>query len=117
MVASIRKYDIVEADLGQNIGAEQCGKRPVLIVQNNLGNKYSPTTLIIPFSKVTKKENQSTHTIIKKSDETGLKLDSTLLAEQIRVISNQRIIRKIGSIKKEEEKREITRIIMASFGE
>ena len=61
--------------------------------------------------------NQPTHTLIKKSAETGLKVDSILLGEQMRVISNQRIKKKIGTVTDELERREIRRVYNANFGE
>ena len=90
----IRRYDIVQADLGQVVGSEQGGIRPVLIIQNDIGNIHSCTTIVIPLSSRLKSLNQPTHTLIRKSIDTGLKTDSVLLGEQIRVISNQRIIMK-----------------------
>ena len=113
----IRRYDIVQADLGKTVGSEQGGVRPVLIVQNNIGNIYSTTTIVIPFSTRLKSLNQPTHTLIKRSMDTGLKADSILLGEQMRVISSQRIICKIGTVTDEEERKEIRRVYQANFGE
>lgn len=113
----IKRYDIVQADLGEVVGSEQGGRRPVLIVQNNQGNICSTCTIVIPLSTKLKSLNQPTHTLIKKSVDTGLKKDSVLLGEQIRVISNQRIIKKIGTVTNEEEKKEIRRVYEANFGE
>ena len=113
----IRRYDIVQADLGKSVGSEQAGIRPVLIVQNDQGNKFSNTTIIIPLTSKLKSLNQPTHTLIKKSVDTGLKTDSVLLGEQMRVISSQRIIKKIGTVTDEFEKKEIRRVYNANFGE
>ncbi len=114
----LRKYDIIEADLFGTIGSEQGGIRPALIVQNDIGNLHSPTTIVMPFStKIFKNPNQPTHTLIKKSADTGLKMDSVLLGEQMRVISNKRIKRKIGTVTNENEKKEIRRVYNANFGE
>lgn len=114
----LRKYDIIEADLFGTIGSEQGGIRPALIVQNDIGNLHSPTTIVMPFStKIFKNPNQPTHTLIKKSADTGLKMDSVLLGEQLRVISNKRIKRKIGTVTNENEKKEIRRVYNANFGE
>ena len=113
----IRRYDIVQADLGQVVGSEQGGIRPVLIIQNDIGNIHSCTTIVIPLSSRLKSLNQPTHTLIKKSADTGLKTDSILLGEQIRVISNQRIIKKIGTVTDNNERREIRRVYEANFGE
>lgn len=114
----IKRYDIVQADLSGSIGSEQGGIRPVLIVQNDIGNSCSLTTIVMPFSTRTyKNPNQPTHTLIKKSADTGLKADSMLLGEQMRVISNKRILRKIGTVTDENEKKEIRRVYNANFGE
>lgn len=114
----IRRYDIVQADLSGAVGSEQGGVRPVLIIQNDIGNLHSPTTIVMPFSsKVFKSPKQSTHTLIKKSADTGLKADSILLGEQMRVISSQRIKKKIGHVTDEAERKEIRRVYEANFGE
>ena len=113
----IRRYDIVQADLGQVVGSEQGGIRPVLIIQNNTGNIFSSCTIIMPLSSKLKSLNQPTHTLIRKSVDTGLKTDSVLLGEQMRVISSQRIIKKIGTVTDENEKKEIRRVYAANFGE
>lgn len=114
----VRRYDIVQADLSGTIGSEQGGIRPVLIIQNDIGNLHSPTTIVMPFStKTFKNPNQPTHTLIKKSADTGLKKDSILLGEQMRVISAKRIIKKIGCVIDEEERKEIRRVYEANFGE
>ena len=113
----IRRYDIVQADLGKSVGSEQAGIRPVLIVQNDQGNKFSNTTIIIPLTSKLKSLNQPPHTLIRKSIDTGLRTDSVLLGEQMRVISNQRIIKKIGSVTNKNEQSEIRRVYEANFGE
>ena len=113
----IRRYDIVQADLGQVVGSEQGGIRPVLIVQNDTGNIFSSCTIIMPLSSKLKSLNQPTHTLIKRSIDTGLKTDSVLLGEQMRVISNQRIIKKIGTVTDKLEQMEIRRVYQANFGE
>ena len=113
----IRRYDIVQADLGQVVGSEQGGIRPVLIIQNDTGNIHSCTTIVIPLSSRLKSLNQPTHTLIRKSIDTGLRTDSVLLGEQMRVISNQRIIKKIGSVTDKNEQIEIRRVYEANFGE
>lgn len=114
----IKRYDIVQADLSGAVGSEQGGIRPVLIVQNNVGNLFAETTIVMPFStKIYKNPNQPTHTLIKKSADTGLKMDSMLLGEQMRVISNKRIKKKIGSVTDKKEIDEIRRVYNANFGE
>lgn len=113
----IRRYDIVQANLGEVVGSEQGGIRPVLVIQNDTGNICSTTTIVIPMTSKLKSLNQSTHTLIKKSVDTGLKTDSVLLGEQIRVISSQRIIKKIGTVTDKNEIKEIKRVYQANFGE
>lgn len=114
----VKRYDIVQADLSGSIGSEQGGIRPVLIIQNDIGNLHSTTTIVMPFStKTFKNPNQPTHTLIKKSADTGLLKDSILLGEQMRVISSQRIKKKIGTVTDEFERNEIRRVYNANFGE
>lgn len=113
----IRRYDIVKADLSGAVGSEQGGVRPVLIVQNDVGNIHSCTTIVIPLTSKIKNLNQPTHTLIRSNAFTGLREDSMVLGEQMRVISNQRIINKIGTVIDENERNEIRRVYQANFGE
>lgn len=95
---SFKKGDIVFVDLGTGKSSEQSGVRPCVIIQNDIGNKYSPTTIIAPIStqiKYNKNGNlQPTHFIIENYQEAGLKSRSMILFEQIRVISKKRILDK-----------------------
>lgn len=114
----VKRYDIVQADLSGTVGSEQGGVRPVLIIQNDIGNLHSSTTIVMPFStKIFKNPNQPTHTLIRSSADTGLKSDSILLGEQMRVISSERIKKKIGCVTNEKERKEIRRVYEANFGE
>lgn len=113
----IRRYDIVKADLSGAVGSEQGGIRPVLIIQNDVGNIHSCTTIVIPLTSKIKNLNQPTHTLIRSNAFTGLKEDSMVLGEQMRVISSQRIISKIGTVVDENERMEIRRVYQANFGE
>ena len=82
MGIQIRRGDVFYADLNPAIGSEQGGIRPVLVIQNNLGNQFSPTVLIAPItSKVSKKANLPTHC---KIESDFLEFDSMVLLEQIR---------------------------------
>ena len=91
-----KRGDIFLASLGNVIGSEQKGTRPVLIVQNDIGNKYSPTVIIVPItSKV--KSSLPTHIPI-KTIHSGLEKDSVILVEQIRTIVKSRLKYKIGSL-------------------
>lgn len=92
----IQKGDIYYAMLDPVIGSEQKGKRPVVVVQNNIANKHSPTVIIAPITTILKKLYLPTHIVIDKND--FLKKDSTILVEQIRVIDKSRIIHFLGKL-------------------
>lgn len=90
MELKISKGDVFYAELDGAIGSEQKGNRPVIIVQNDIGNKYSPTTIIVPLTKkINNKTRIPTHLNLKSSN--YIKYDSTILAEQIRTIDKSRI--------------------------
>ena len=91
--------ELYYADLGQGIGSEQEGRRPVVIVQNNVGNKHSPTVIIAPVSsKMGAKAKQPTHYYINNVG--GIELPSIILCEQLRTIDKQRLKEYIGSLDK-----------------
>lgn len=118
MQKNYKKFDVVMVNFGTNmIGSEQGYTRPALIIQNDQGNSFSSCTIVIPFTHIIKGLHIPTHTLIKKTEENGLKTDSMLLGEQIRVISEKRIIGKIGNISDIKSINEIRRIYNANFGE
>ena len=89
--------DMYFADLGRGIGSEQEGYRPVLILQNNTGNKYSPTVIVAAISsKVDAKAKLPTHYLLKA--ENGLELPSLVLLEQLRTIDKKRLGAYIGRL-------------------
>lgn len=93
----INRCDIFLANLEPTKGSERGGIRPVLIIQNDTSNKYSPVTIIAAItSKVFDKEF-STNIFISKND-SNLDKDSTIMLNQIRTIDNSRLIKKIGLI-------------------
>ena len=93
----IKRGEIYLANLDNPFGSEKGGIRPVLIVQNNLGNKYSPTLLVACItSKAHSKHHLPTHYVIPKH--VGLKYDSLVMMEQIKVIDEKRIIKYIGKL-------------------
>ena len=92
----IRKGNIYYANLDPVIGSEQDGKRPVVVVQNNVANKHSPTIIIAPITTVIKKIYLPTHIIIYKND--FLKKNSTILVEQVRVIDKTRLLTYLGKL-------------------
>ncbi len=93
----IRKGDIYYADLSPVVGSEQGGIRPVLVVQNDIGNRYSPTIIIAAITSQINKAKLPTHVEI-KGDDYGLSKDSVLLLEQIRTIDKKRLGEKIGHV-------------------
>lgn len=93
----IKRGDIFYADLSPVIGSEQGGVRPVLVVQNDIGNRYSPTIIIVAITSQINKAKLPTHVEIKSSDY-GLPKDSVLLLEQIRTIDKRRLEEKIGHV-------------------
>jgi mRNA interferase MazF len=92
----IKRGDIFYARLNPVVGSEQGETRPVLVVQNNLGNKYSPTIVIVPITGKLKKNSLPTHVNVPK--DVGLEFDSLALVEQIRTIDRIRICEYIGRI-------------------
>lgn len=94
---SVKRGDIFYADLSPVVGSEQGGLRPVLIVQNDVGNKYSPTVIAAAITSKTGKANLPTHIDIHASD-VGLAKDSVILLEQIRTIDKQRLKEKMGHL-------------------
>lgn len=96
---TIKRGEIYYADLRPVIGSEQGGIRPVLIVQNNTGNRYSPTVIVASMtSQIGKKSYLPTHILLHKEDAKGLPKDSIILCEQLRTIDKSRIKDRIGCI-------------------
>ena len=94
---TVKRGDIYYADLSPVVGSEQGGIRPVLIVQNDVGNKFSPTVIAAAITSQTSKNRLPTHINI-NSKEYGLMKDSVILAEQIRTIDKSRLKEKIGQV-------------------
>lgn len=112
----LKYLDIVLVDFGNDIiGSEQGGIRPAIVVQNNVGNKYSSTTIVLPLTSQIKSLNQPTHTLLKKTRNIGLNDDSMVLAECIRQVSKERIIKYCGKVINKKEKEEIRRAYIAIF--
>lgn len=119
MTQSLKRYDVVLVDFGENtIDSEQGGIRPAIIIQNDVGNFFSSTTIVLPLSSnINKNPNQPTHTLIKKGRGTGLVYDSLVLGECIRQVSEKRIKKFMGSITCKDDKIKIKRVYDANFGE
>lgn len=95
---NIKRGDIYYADLSPVIGSEQSGIRPILIIQNDIGNKFSPTIIGVPITSKTK-TNMPTHIMI-EGNKYGLDKDSIILAEQIRTLDKTRLKEKVGRLDK-----------------
>lgn len=91
---NVKRGDVYYADLSPVVGSEQGGFRPVLIIQNNIGNRFSPTVIIAAITAQIQKAKLPTHVEIAAS-EYGLERDSVVLLEQIRTIDKQRLTEKI----------------------
>ncbi len=111
----IKRGDMFYADLSPVIGSEQGGIRPVLIIQNDMGNKYSPTVIAAAITSQTGKTNLPTHIKI-DSTSCGLKNDSVVLTEQIRTIDKSRLKDKIGHIENIDTISKINNALGVSFG-
>ena len=111
----IKRGDMFYADLSPVIGSEQGGIRPVLIIQNDLGNKYSPTVIAAAITSQTNKTKLPTHIELGKNTE-GLKSNSVILAEQIRTIDKSRLKEKIGHINDANVINQINNALGVSFG-
>jgi len=114
MAQVVKRGDIYYADLSPVIGSEQGGIRPVLIIQNDIGNKYSPTVIITAITSQINKAKLPTHVEI-SSEEYGLNKDSVILLEQIRTIDKRRLKDKIGHISDELMVR-VDQALMISLG-
>ena len=111
----VRRGDMFYADLSPVVGSEQGGVRPVLIIQNDTGNKYSPTVIAAAITSQTGKAKLPTHIEI-GLENGGLKSDSVILAEQIRTIDKCRLKEKIGHIDNRQIMEKVNDAIGISFG-
>ncbi|MFZ5969469.1 MAG: type II toxin-antitoxin system PemK/MazF family toxin [Bacillota bacterium] len=110
----VKRGDIFYADLSPVIGSEQGGVRPVLVVQNDIGNKYSPTVIVGAITSQINKAKLPTHIEISALDY-GLTKDSVVLLEQIRTIDKKRLREKIGHFD-EDMMQKVNDALLISFG-
>lgn len=96
----VRRGDIFYADLNPVVGSEQGGTRPVLVVQNDVGNKYSPTVIVAAITSQIEKAKLPTHIELRHEDY-GLEKDSVILLEQLRTIDKKRLKEKIAFLDQE----------------
>ena len=94
----IKRGDIFYADIGEGKGSEQNGRRPVVILQNNKGNRHSTTTIAAMITSARKK-SLPTHVSVRKED-SGLKEDSVVMLEQIQTLDKKRLVNKVGRLGK-----------------
>lgn len=92
---NIMRGEVYYADLSPVVGSEQGGYRPVLVVQNNKGNKYSTTVIVAPVSSKTTKNPLPTHVLIELD---GLQKKSVVLLEQLRTIDKKRFRERVGMV-------------------
>lgn len=109
----VKRGELYFADLSPVVGSEQGGVRPILVVQNDIGNKYSPTVIAAAVTSRLDKSNLPTHIEIPRS--VGLVKDSVVLLEQIRTIDKRRLKDKIGEIPSGLMKK-VNDAILVSFG-
>ncbi len=114
MSVIVKRGDIFYADLSPVVGSEQGGVRPVLVVQNDVGNKFSPTVIIAAITSQINKAKLPTHIEINAS-EYGLAKDSVILLEQIRTVDKKRLRERIGRLD-DELMDEVNGALSVSFG-
>ena len=93
----ISRGDLFSASLDPVVGSEQGGIRPVLVIQNDVGNRYSPTVIVLAITGQVNKARLPTHVSVPAGN-TGLQKDSVILAEQIRTLDKRRLRERIGSL-------------------
>lgn len=99
--ATVRRGEIYYAELNPVVGSEQGGTRPVLVVQNDIGNQYSPTTIVVAITSQISKGKLPTHVEI-RSERSGLERDSVILTEQVRTIDKTRLKKRISMLDDED---------------
>ena len=110
----MHRGEIYLVDLSNQLGCEQSGIRPAIIVQNEQGNAHSPTTIICPLTSQSK-ANLPTHVVLTTAD-ADIKRTSTVLCEQIRVIDKSRLQRRLGEVVNKEKLEDINKKLMVSIG-
>ena len=114
MDVTVKRGDIYYADLSPVVGSEQGGVRPVLIVQNDMGNRFSPTVIAAAITSQKDKSRLPTHISVRSHD-CGLARDSVVLLEQIRTIDKRRLREHMGHLG-EQQMAMVDDAIAVSFG-
>lgn len=117
---TVKRGDIYYADLSPVVGSEQGGLRPVLIIQNDVGNRYSPTVIAAAITSRLSKTKLPTHIDVCRSDTAdaesyGLSRDSVILLEQVRTLDKRRLKEKMGHLD-DYTMRQVNSAISVSFG-
>lgn len=115
MDTSVKRGDIYYADLSPVVGSEQGGVRPVLIIQNDTGNRYSPTIIAAAITSQTGKARLPTHIELPVQQECGLTKDSVVLLEQVRTLDKRRLRERMGRVD-DQVMEKIDTAIAVSFG-
>ena len=110
----VHRGDIYYADLSPVVGSEQGGVRPVLIIQNDVGNKFSPTVIAAAITRQKDKANLPTHIAVDAQD-SGLMKDSIILLEQVRTLDKHRLREKMGRLDPDSMGR-VDQALSVSFG-
>ncbi|HIS00898.1 MAG TPA: type II toxin-antitoxin system PemK/MazF family toxin [Candidatus Excrementavichristensenella intestinipullorum] len=110
----IVRGEIYSANLDPVVGSEQGGSRPVVVVQNDVGNRFSPTVIVLAVTSQLRKARLPTHVQVNAGAQ-GLARDSVVLAEQIRTIDKRRLKERIGRLPQEEMER-IDQALRVSMG-
>ena len=111
----VRRGDIFFADLSPVVGSEQGGDRPVLIIQNDTGNRYSPTVIAAAITSQTGKARLPTHIALPVNENCGLNRDSIILLEQVRTLDKKRLRERMGHVE-EQVMEKVDTAIAVSFG-
>lgn len=111
----IKTFDIWNVDLGDTPRGIQGGVRPCVVVSNNIGNRFASIYMIMPLTKIIKKTEQPTHAVICKNAINGLSYDSMLLAEQMRVVTEDAIMRKLGVLDTDEDMNKVENVYSAQL--
>lgn len=111
---NIRRGDIYYADLSPVVGSEQGGIRPVLIIQNDVGNRFSPTVIAAAITSRESKAKLPTHIRV-YADNSGLSKDSVVLLEQIRTLDKRRLKEKMGTLNRSDMYK-VDEALSISFG-
>ncbi len=115
MDTNVKRGEIYYADLSPVVGSEQGGVRPVLIIQNDTGNRYSPTIIAAAITSQTGKARLPTHIELPVQQECGLTKDSVVLLEQVRTLDKRRLRERMGRVD-DQVMEKIDTAIAVSFG-